>query len=395
MQLYIDLEDEHDQRPILETLKGISDWNYYAICEAHRALHQKDIKVNESQKQLIKQHCKDILKDLDLRKEIYDNDEGGITYTFRAQRLIFFSELFDFSYEKSVYLNMLFVPCFFLRGNDDNHYGRFPKYVLDKLTTAELQNQIQHNLTNEVMCSDVIDMHIQYCRDNNLDWGVELAEKLCLQDRHKKSCKRKCIEYLEQIIGYDYIYDTFLSIADKEMLEAIINITLKYRDVRLKDRLEMLNKSSEDGQAYLSTLIYLNSKYALQRYHEIISKTMQSTNIKDDSYVDNTLEAISVVKDPSLIDELDAIRVLLFTPGFRDKDTFGLHHSLYKAYENLSEIDYELVKKHLEKGLKNENITESDKCFCNTLILEITNKQKRQRNRAWTINEIQAFISQN
>jgi hypothetical protein len=32
LQLYFDLEDEHDKRPILKTLKGISDWNYYAIC---------------------------------------------------------------------------------------------------------------------------------------------------------------------------------------------------------------------------------------------------------------------------------------------------------------------------------------------------------------------------
>lgn len=392
LQLYFDLVNEHDQRPILGTLRGISDWNYYAICEAHGALHQKDIEVSESQKQLIYRHCIDILKDLDFRKEIYDNNEGGTTFTYRVQRFIFFSELFDFPYDKSVYLNMLFVPYYFFDREKNNQYGKFPKYVLDKLTSVELQNRIQHNLANETMCSDVIDMHIQYCQDNNFDWGVELAEKVCLQDSKRGHCKRKCIEYLTQIRGYDYIYETFLPNADKEMLEAIINFTLKYRDTRLKDKLEILNKASEDGQAYLCTLIYLNSKYALHRYYEIISNTMQSTNIKDDSYVDSTLEAISVVKDISLIDELDFLRILLFTPGFKDKDAFGLQHSLYKAYENLSEIDYELVRRHLEEGLKNANITESDKCFCNTLILEITNKHKRQRDRAWTIHEIQTYI---
>ena len=132
--------------------------------------------------------------------------------------------------------------------------------------------------------------------------------------------------------------------------------------------------------------------YALHRYYEIISKTMQSTDIKDDSHIDSTLDAISVIKDVSLIDELDALRVLLFTPGFKDKDAFGLQNSLYKAYENLAEIDYELVKQHLEEGLKNNAITDSDKCFCNTVLLDITNKQKRQRDRVWTIGEIKAFI---
>lgn len=394
MHLYYDLENEHNQRPILETLKRISDWNNYAVCEAHRALCQKDIItiiISEHQKQLIKQHCMDILKNLDFRKEIHDNDAGGTTYTYRSQRFIFFSEFFDFPYEKSVYLDMLFVPYYFFDREANNQYGQFSKYVLNKLTCAELQSRIQYNLANETMCSDVIKMHIQYCQDNNLDWGVELAERICLEENKKSNCKRKCIEYLEQIRGCDYIYETFLPNADKEILEAIINLTLKYRDVRLRNKLETLNKSSKDGQAYLSTLIYLNSKYALHRYYEILSATMESTEIKDDSYIDSTLEALSVVNDTSLIDELDALRILLFTPGFRDKDVFGLQNSLYKAYENLSDIDYELVKKHLEDGLKNEAIAESDKAFCNMLLLDITNKQKRQTDRAWTIDEILTF----
>ena len=140
------------------------------------------------------------------------------------------------------------------------------------------------------------------------------------------------------------------------------------------------------------TLIHLNSKYALRRYYEIISKTMESTNFKDDSYVDDTLEAISSVKDTSLIDELDDLRVLLFTPGFKDRKFFGLQHSLCKAYENLSEIDYELVKNHLEEGVRKEGIAESERCFCNSLILDFTAKEKRQKDKAWTIEEVQAFI---
>lgn len=392
LQLYFDLRNKQDNRPILDTLKGISDWNYYAVCEAHRALHQKDIMVSESQKRLIEQHCMDTIKDLDFRKEIHDNEEGGITYTYRVKRFIFFSELFDFPYEKSVYLSMLFVPYYFFDRKYNDQYGRFPKYVLNKLTNDELQRQIQHNLANEEMCSDVIYMHIQYCQDNNLDWGVELAEKICLLNGTKKHCKQKCIEYLEQIRGYEYLYDTFLPIADKEMLETIINLTLKHRDTRLRDRLEILNKASEDKRAYLSTLIHLNSKYALHRYYEIVSETMKSTNINDDSYVDSTIEAIATVKDISLIEELGTLRVLLFTPGFKDRDSFGLQNSLYKAYENLSEIYYELVKKHLEDALENEAITEQDKCFCNTLLLDVTNKQKRHRDRTWTIKEIQAFM---
>ena len=394
LQLYFDLESEHDERLILKTLKEIKNWNHFSIAEAYCVLLQKDVNVNEAQKQLIKQYCMDTLKELDFKKEIYDNDQGGITYTYRAQRFIFFSEFFDFPYDKKIYLNMLFVPYHFFERKDDNPYGKFPKYVLSKLTTVELQNQIQQNLANETMCSDTIEMHIQYCKDNNLDWGVELAEKICLQES-QKNCRQKCIEYLEQMRGYDYLYNLLLPIADKDMLETIINLTLKYRDPRLKDKLETLCQNSEDGQAYLSTLIHLNSRYALHRYYEIISETMQSTNIKNDSFIDSTIEAISTVKDISLIDELGALRILLFTPGFKDNTTFSLQNSLYKAYMNLAQDNYELVKKHLEQSLGIDNIIESDKSFCNTLLLDIANNHKRKRDRAWTIGEIQVFFEKN
>ena len=392
LQLYFDLQNEHDNRPIIKTLREIVDWNYYAVCEAHDALHQKDIQVSEAQKEIIKQYCGDSLLEMDFRKEVYDNDEGGTTYTYRLQRFLFFSELFDFPYDKKVYLDMLFVPYYFFKRNDSNQHGRFPQYVLNKLTKGELQNQIQHNLANEIMCSDVIDMHIQYCQDNNLDWGVELAEKICLQDITKSRCKRKCIEYLEQIKGYNYIYNVILPIANKEMMESIINLTLKYKDERLKVRLEELSRNSEDGQAYISTLIHLNSKYALQRYYEIISETMQSTDIKDDSCVDSTIEAISSVNDISLLDNLDALRILLFTPGFKDKDYFGLQNALYKAYQNMAEVNYALAKMHLEAALLREGISESDKCFCNTLILEIIHNQNRRKDMAWTIDQIKSYI---
>lgn len=48
-----------------------------------------------------------------------------------------------------------------------------------------------------------------------------------------------------------------------------------------------------------------------------------------------------------MLDHLSDIRILLFTLEFKDEEVFGLYNSLYKAYINLADNDFETVTDHL------------------------------------------------
>ena len=224
-----------------------------------------------------------------------------------------------------------------------------------------------------------------------MDWGVSVAIQICQKALTKNWRKHKCIEYIEQVKGYQFVYEIFLETDDKDIIESIICITQKYKDAQLRKRLETLNQNSSQKHIYLNTLIALNSKYGLQKYAEIVIETMKATNMLDGSGLDSIIEAISTVQEITLLDEIDLLREILFLPDFQDKKEFALQNSLYKAYENLARNDYELVKDHLETALKKEDVSDSEKSFCNNLIMDIEYSHRQKSDSAWTIEKILLF----
>ena len=273
----------------------------------------------------------------------------------------------------------------------DGDHGKFSSYVVGKLSFSEIRERVKHNLSKAIMCADAWDMHIQFCQDNNFDWGVPSALEMCQNKTTESWRKRKCIEYIEKVKGYEYVYTNFLETEDDDIIESIIYFTQKYKDSRLRERLEFLNQNSSNKYIYLDTLITLNSKYALQKYGEISKQTMKSS-VSSGSGSDSIIEAISTVHEIELLDDIDHLREILFIPYFDDKKNFSLQNSLYKAYENLAKCDYELVKNHLEIALKNSNISDNEKCFCNTLMLDIESTNEQNLDTAWTIEKIKAFL---
>lgn len=393
LQLYYCLNSysSENERDVYAAIKSISNWEHFIITESYNILEGDGaVAISESQKAFFNEYCREQLKYIDFQKEIYDNEDGGTTYTYRLRNFLFFSQYFDFEYEKDIYLNMLFVPWYCFKLNDDEH-GKFSKYVVSKITFDEIKEKVKHNLAEETMCADAWDMHIQFCRDNHLDWGITSAIEMVQNELTQSWRKRRCIEYIEEIKGYEYVYAVFLETDDKDVIEGIICVTQKYKDYRLREKLEELNRNSNNKHMYLNTLIALNSKYALQKYAEIVKETMKASNMPDDSGLDSTIEAISTIQNIDLLDDIDHLREILFLPDFRDKKDFGLQNSLYKAYENLARTDYMLVKEHLETTLKKDDISESEKCFCNLLMMDIESINKQKTDTAWTIDRIHAF----
>ena len=391
-QMYHRLSSYTDDTDIYNTLETLSDWENFITTESYKILDiDSTLEISLAQKTFFENYCRKQLQTLDFQKEIWDDNEGQTRDAYRLIKFIFFSELFDFQYEKEVYLKMLFVPAHFFKSGEE-HPGKFPLYVVNKLSPIEFQEGVKRNLSGESMSLDAWDMHIRFCRDNNLDWGVSSAIEICQRKSTDSWRKRLCIEYIEQVKGYEFVYSVFLETDDNDVIESIISTTQKYKDNRLKERLEYLSKHSGEENRYLSTLIMLNSKYALQQYIKIAGKAMKaSENVSDSEWIDPQIEAISAVRETDLLDEIDQLRDLLFLPDFQDKEHFGLYNSLFKAYENMARANPILVKQHLVEALERETVSEDEKNFCNTLIVSIERTGKQKNDVAWTIDEIRSF----
>ena len=228
---------------------------------------------------------------------------------------------------------MMLPSCLF-NGVKGSEYGKIPPYIFNKYSDLELQEQIKSNLQIDTLCEEVI-------------------------------------------VTY------------------IISLTINHKDIRLKTRLEELSSMSPEDNLYIANLIFLNSKYGLEAYLKTCKETMKSTSIPNTSRIDSVLETICVISDVALLDTLGELRVLLYTDGFEDLDSFGLNNSLYKAYQNLSIYDFDSVKEHLNEALSNPDICDGEKSFCNMLLRDIQNTNDQKNDVAWSIEDIKKFLTAN
>lgn len=393
LQLYHCLTRYNDDNGVvIDTISQLSNWDNFIIEEAVYLLGcDRQFNINDEQKAFFKKYCEEQLNVIDFQNE-FRYEETTLFYSIRLRRFVFFSEYFNFEYDKKVYNKMLMLPSYLFNGVRRSEYGKIPPYISDKYSPLELQEQIKANLQTEALCEEVIVTYIIYCKNNNLDFAITSAEKICLTSLDSWH-KHSAVEYLYVVKGVDYIYEHFLDTDDKDLLEHIIALTINHKDVRLKKRLEELSIMSPEDKSYIAKLIFLNSKYGLETYLETCKNTMKSTGIPHTSRIDSVLEAICAISDVALLDTLGELRVLLYTDGFEDLESFGLNNSLYKAYQNLSTYDFDSVKEHLEEALNNPDICDGEKSFCNMLLRDILNTNDLKNDVAWSITDIKSFLA--
>lgn len=80
-----------------------------------------------------------------------------------------------------------------------------------------------------------------------------------------------------------------------------------------------------------------------------------------------------------------------FSKAFKDEEVFGLYNSLYKAYVNLADNDFEAVTDHLQSVVQSDYISEEERSFCNTVLLYIEQLYNQRSGIEWTIPKIKTF----
>lgn len=390
-ELYISLACENDTK-IIDYLESVVNWDAFAAGFIHHMLSTFDsIKVSDEQKDHIKSYCNDLIKQININEEIRD-EEDSTTYTYSILYFAFFSDYFDFVYDKQTYIDLLKVPEYLFNKND---IGRndIPEYLQRHLSENDINEAIKENLKNgRDLCYPVIDAYIHHCMNNHYDWAVATAEKICETPKIKSWRKRNAVDYIISIKGNDYVINQYVDTNDIDLLDAIVEATKNNKDERIISRVEQVNRDSDDGEKYLCDLVFFNSKYGLQKYYEILKDKM-TVNVAGGIYLSPMYEALSAVRDIALIDCIDDLRSLVYSPGFYDREEFGLSSRLYTIYINMAKDNISVVKEHLNAALQNENISDREKHFCNAILQEIDAVNGRKSGIDWTISSIKAFLN--
>ena len=371
----------------------VKNWDWFSIINIYKTLKNGEkIHVSAEQQKYIQDFCFKNLDLIDFHVKRTVKDPNSCSFSYLLLCVSFFSAQFDIEYDKSIYQKMLLsAPCFFY--TPEEHSG-FSQYLTRRLGNR-LKVAIIDNLLELDCYSDCADTYLSYCKENRIEDAIDLANSICSVEGFLTCRKQVAIDYLYEICGYEYVYDRYLNTQDEELLNQIVCATKQHKDKRLIERIEEENKKSDNGLKFLLDLIVLGSHYGVRRYIDLCRTKMSIPDYTDDNTISQITEAISGLQAVDFLDELSEMRKLVYTPGFRDKNSFGLSNSIYRAYQNVQQGEFEPVQRRLTDAIQEEQMCDEEKSFCNAILRDLQEACNRMNDRSWSIEEVLLFWKQN
>ena len=372
----------------------INNWNDFCITNVVNILLHKNqnLIISDKQEAIIVEYCRSIDIDEVINNEIKEEAVSFIKFSHRALYFCFLSKYFNIKYNIDTHKKMTLIPKEMFK--DDSHDNQaFPDYISVHLTETELNECVKNNLENCDLCIHSIISHIQYCKIKHLNYAIKAAEQICLNVDIPYYYKKDALEYLIDIkndINYNYICDRFLETNDEDLLNAMIQVAASETNFRLIKKLETYNSKNPDKTKFLIPLINMQSSYALEEYYSLAKekKTLPDYDVE----VSEITEAISNIKYVELLPQIIKLKDLLFSDNFKDKNTFGLQNSLWKALRNIADNNSSTVICELNKCLDNPQISAEEKAFCNNIIDEINKNMDYRLDIAWSLRDIKRFL---
>lgn len=370
------------------------NWNNFSILNIYEVLKDEpaELQINDDQFIYIREYCNNSISHINFDTAIQYKEDGSYTYSISVLLVVFFSNYFDFEYDKKILQDMLMIPAFMFSKKEINN-NEFSTYITTKLSKQEIVSHVSYNILHKKLVGDVAGTHLEYCKNNNLSVAIPLAERICDDNVSQEHIKRKAFEYLFKIMGEKYIYERLLSKADDCLLKIIVDNLYQNENEELEKILIEKNESSEDSLLYLTTLIKMNSTFGVETYLKL---SKEKNAIPDYSEEEGNIypltESIERISELKLLPIVSELIELLFQDGFKDKPSFGLYRSLNEALKNLSIGNYEIISRELQKILKN-NSSNLELCsFCNNNLENIKNEHYKFKDNPWSIKQIKDYF---
>lgn len=380
--------DFHDKK-IINFLSYINCWEDFSILKIYREIKKRiNLQVNEEQINYIKDYCLKSVEQIDFEEETEYRKDGSSTYSARCVWCVFFANYFEFDYRTDIILNMLLVDPYLF--GDEKHESVFADYITKRIDSDTLKQQICSNLKNGKVKGNLAEPYLEYCLKNGMEDALELADTILKDCGYREWIRKKALDYVYGIKGYDYVIERYLQNTDGAMLHLMADKFNKYKDERLIQRMIVENQASADEFAFLKKLIEAESEFGLERYYQIAKEKNAVPDLNQDVYeITNVIGEISEEKN---IDILLKLVLLRFQDGFQDKPYFGLYNSTYKALKNIAQNSPLKVIQHLEK-VKTDNYDNLElRSYCSHLLMEIEEEYLNQEDKSWTIPEVQKYI---
>ena len=382
------IKNNFRDKKIVHFLSHILCWEDFSILKIYKEIKEKNIiEICDAHICYIKDYCLKIVEQIDFGNEIIYQKDGSVTYTTRCVWCIFFANHFGFDYRKEIIISMLLIDPYLF--GDGEKESIFADYITKRLDDYTLRQQVRGNLKDGKVKGNLAEPYFEYCFKNDMEDALELADTIFMDCEYREWLRKKALDYIAKIKGFNYVIERYLKDADNTMLYLMADEFNGYKDERLIQRMIAENQASEDGFAFLKKLIEAESGFGLERYYQMAKEKNAVPDLNKD--VCEITEAVGEISEEKNIDILIKLVLLRFHEGFQDKPYFGLYNSTYKALKNIAQNNSSNVIHYLEK-VKEDNYDNLEfRSYCSHLLMEIEEEYYNMEDKSWTIKEVKEY----
>lgn len=348
--------------------------------------------LTKTQLNYVHKYCTDKLSVINIIESItYENESTKISFV--SMYIAFFISKFNLAVNSSLLLDLLYWPNFIFAENP-SYEKEFPIYLTAQIDKNLLTKRVKENIASLTLHGHIAQVHIEYCRANNLDYAIKLAMSVVKELNSGNVERRDALIYLESMIGINFIIENYLCSDDEKLGNLVIENFRLTKNKYIMEEMIQRNKKSDNKKLYLIELIEMESEYGLDVY---INLAKENNSIPDYSGPDSgsfneLTESISKISEITLLPQLSELIELLFKEGFIDSKYFGLYNSLTKAIRNLAHHNYNQVADFLKKKLIGKTISIELVSFCNYLLKDIENTYFNNEDKPLSISEVKKYL---
>lgn len=364
------------------------DIDKFVLRSASRYLSEKStVAPTQEEKERLSKIVANILKDRNFENSvIYYPD--GFSLTPLTEELLSVIQYLDYPLDETSFLDLTELPAYiFDKNNEQAKYV----YLQQKLPADKLKLRLVHNVATKRVKGMILKDHIDFfdcCKDSSL---AEYALEMCTdpRDTYLRSIAWR---YLYNTLGAEYIASAILPIADEELLLEIDGVCKDISRRKLRDAMEReyAKRPSIQLQAHLITY---GSSVAINDYVTKVSldkRPPEGTGI----HVDGPTIAVSSIRDPVFLPQLETLLLVVFDPDFEDCTWHGLRNSLIKAFVNCGTVAYEETVQLIMDHRPPADMNEENYRYCNYTIEEIEQSRKNSLDIPKTLSETKAFLGE-